>query len=142
MFKCLEVIGRHREEGLIQPELTVLTKQDKRSIAMRTTMLKENGYIEKIGVLAKKVNTSKLTLTKFAILRDAKKKKATANPEDGSKAEKAAWTGELILTEQLVSGIVAELKAAKSRVLMRSELKTKMVRIVLVRGSTSVLTVG
>lgn len=94
-------------------------------------MLKENGYIEKIGVLAKKVNTSKLTLTKFAILRDAKKKKATANPEDGSKAEKAAWTGELILTEQLVSGIVAELKAAKSRVLMRSELKTKMVRVYL-----------
>lgn len=131
VFKCLEVIGKHREQGLIQPELTAITGQDKKSIAGRTTLLKDLGYIEKVAVLARSMNTSKLTLTKFAIqreqnraeaLKDEKKKKGK-NVATGSDR----WTGETIHTESLVRAIIAELKAAKNGVVQRGDLKKRLV---------------
>jgi hypothetical protein len=128
----LEVIGKHREQGLIQPELTKITGQDKKSIAGRTTLLKELGYIEKVGVLAKGMNTSKLTLTKFAIQRD--RKRAQGAKEEKKRKDKNAvpegnesWTGETIHLESLVRAIITELKNAKNRVVQRGDLKKKLV---------------
>ncbi|KAI5793241.1 hypothetical protein EDC01DRAFT_91164 [Geopyxis carbonaria] len=131
LFKCLEVIGKHREAGLIQPELTKLTGQDKRSIATRTTALKDLGYIEKIGVLARSMSTSKLTLTKFATIRDLKRTKEQKEAGSHKKGKKPVlgrenWTGEIIHTEGLINAIIVELKASKSGVLLRNDLKTKL----------------
>jgi hypothetical protein len=126
------VIGKHREQGLIQPELTKITGQDKKSIAGRTTLLKELGYIEKVNVLARSMNTSKLTLTKFAIQRDKKrvqdakeekKGKSKATVTEGSES----WTGETIHLESLVKAIITELKNAKNGVVQRGDLKKKLV---------------
>jgi len=132
VFKCLEVIGKHREQGLIQPDLTKITGQDKKSIAGRTTLLKEMGYIEKVAVLAKNMNTSKLTLTKFAHLRD--KKLAQDRKDDGGiKGNSASgkgserWTGETIHLESLIKAIIVELKNAKNGVVQRGDLKKKLV---------------
>lgn len=132
VFKCLEVIGKHREQGLIQPDLTKITGQDKKSIAGRTTLLKEMGYIEKVAVLAKNMNTSKLTLTKFAHLRD--KKLAQDRKDDGGiKGNSASgkgserWTGETIHLESLIRAIIVELKNAKNGVVQRGDLKKKLV---------------
>lgn len=134
VFKCLEVIGKHREQGLIQPKLTKITGQDKKSIAGRTALLKEMGYIEKVAVLAKNMNTSKLTLTKFARQRD--KQLAQDHKDDSGKKGKSAsgksserWTGETIHLEGLIRAIIAELKNAKNGVVQRGDLKKKLVRI-------------
>ena len=132
MYKCLEVIGKHRETGLIQPELTKITGQDKKSIAGRTTLLKDLGYIEKVNVLARSMNTSKLTLMKFAIQRD--KKRAQTRQEDlivkgKAGVEKDRWTGETIHLESLVKAIINELKNAKNGVLQRGDLKKRLVSV-------------
>ena len=140
VFKCLEVIAKHREQGLIQPELTKITGQDKKSVAGRTTILKNLGLIEKVSVLAKSLNTSKLTLTKYALQRDIKRQVAQESREvvvkkRGKKfldtkndAANIAWTGATIDTEKLIKAIFSELKGAKNQVLMHSDLKRKLVR--------------
>ncbi|KAI5853861.1 B-block binding subunit of TFIIIC-domain-containing protein [Tricharina praecox] len=132
VFKCLEVIGKHREQGLIQPDLTKITGQDKKSIAGRTTLLKEMGYIEKVAVLAKSMNTSKLTLTKFAYLRDRKlaqdhKDDSGLKGKPASSKSSERWTGETIHLESLIRAIIAELKNAKNGVIQRGDLKKKLI---------------
>ncbi|KAI5839302.1 hypothetical protein DFP73DRAFT_219762 [Morchella snyderi] len=137
IFKCLEVIGKHREMGIIQPELTRLTGQDKKSVPVRTTMLKNQGYIEKKSVLVKNLNTSKLTLARFAFQRDIKRSVQTPPEKDARKKGRRqldredegpnfAWTGPTIDTEKLIKAILFELKLAKNRVLMHSDLKRKL----------------
>lgn len=126
------MIGKHRENGLIQPDLTKITGQDKKSVAGRTTLLKDLGYIEKINVLAKSMNTSKLTLTKFAVQRDQKRIQASKKEEQGPGGEAIAggaeqWTGDTIHLESLVRAIISELRSAKNNVLQRSDLKKKLV---------------
>jgi hypothetical protein len=120
--------------------LTKITGQDKKSVAGRTTLLKNLGLIEKVSVLAKSLNTSKLTLTKFAFQRETKRQSAQDSKEPipkrkGKKtldinheATNAPWTGPTIDTERLIKAIVAELKVAKNQVLMHSDLKRKLVR--------------
>ena len=126
------MIGKHREKGLIQPDLTKITGQDKKSVAGRTTLLKDLGYIEKINVLAKSMNTSKLTLTKFAVQRDLKRIQASRKEEQKGEAIAGGaeqWTGDTIHLESLVRAIISELKSAKNNVLQRSDLKKKLVCI-------------
>jgi hypothetical protein len=117
--------------GLIQPELTKITGQDKKSIAGRTTVLKDLGYIEKINVLAKSMNTSKLTLMKFAVQRDQKRAQATKDDEKQKGKAIAGgterWTGDTIHLESLVNAIILELKMAKNGVIQRGDLKKKLV---------------
>jgi hypothetical protein len=132
VFKCLEVIGRHRENGIIQPDVTKITGQDKKSVAGRTTTLKNLGYVEKVSVLAKNMHTSKLTLTKFAIRRDEKRAiEKESNKTKGRKGkgdEKAAeWTGDTVNFEELIRSVLKELKDAKNGVLMHNDLKKRMV---------------
>jgi hypothetical protein len=127
----LEVIAAHREQGLLQPELTKITGQDKKSIAGRTTYLKNMGYIEKAHVLTRSMNTSRLTLTKFAVMRDQKLKKLSKSDRQSQNTASIRiekWTGETIDTEGLIKAIITELKAVKNGVLQRNDLKKKMVR--------------
>lgn len=105
-------------------------------------MLKNQGYIEKKSVLVKNLNTSKLTLTRFAVQRDLRRQLQYAQEVKDGKPKKArrqldkedegpnfAWTGPTIDTEKLIKAILVELKLAKNRVLMHSDLKRKLVRI-------------
>lgn len=140
------MIGKHREQGIIQPDLTRITGQDKKSVPVRTTMLKNQGYIEKKSVLVKNLNTSKLTLTRFAVQRDlrrqlqsaqevkegkeGKTKKARRQLDKEDEGPNFAWTGPTIDTEKLIKAILVELKLAKNRVLMHSDLKRKLVCII------------
>lgn len=124
--------------GIIQPELTRVTGQDKKSVPVRTTMLKNQGYIEKKSVLVKNLNTSKLTLARFAFQRDIRRSVQTPPEKDARKKGRRqldredegpnfAWTGPTIDTEKLIKAILFELKLAKNRVLMHSDLKRKLV---------------
>ncbi|TGZ83339.1 hypothetical protein EX30DRAFT_394559 [Ascodesmis nigricans] len=125
LYQCLEEIARHGEKGIIQPELTRLTGQDKRSIAGRTSQLAEYGYIEKIGVLVTSMNTSKLTLSKFAAQRDYKL--ALEEMKKGKiDTIKSTFTGDVIYSAELVRAIMHELKQTKSGVLLRHDLKIKL----------------
>lgn len=105
-------------------------------------MLKNQGYIEKKSVLVKNLNTSKLTLTRFAVQRDLRRQLQYAQEVKDGKPKKArrqldkedegpnfAWTGPTIDTEKLIKAILIELKLAKNRVLMHSDLKRKLVHI-------------
>lgn len=78
------------------------------------------------------MNTSKLTLTKFAILRDQKRAQDLKDDKKKSKSKSVLagsdqWTGDTIHTESLVRAIIAELKAAKNQVIQRGDLKKKLV---------------
>lgn len=96
--------------------------------------------IEKVSVLAKGLNTSRLTLMKYALLRDTRHRfgQGTKEPAARKKGKKVldgkheatnlAWTGPTIDTERLIRAIIIELKAAKNQVLMHSDLKRKLVR--------------
>ena len=82
------------------------------------------GYVEKVNVLAAKLRTSKLTLQVHATRRDKKAKMITKGKE---KSANAAWTGETVDVKKMVEAIFAELRKAKNRVLMHSDLKRKLV---------------
>lgn len=65
-FKCLSIIAAHKRKGILQPQLTRLTGQDKRSLPSRTQRLHDAGYIVKTSVVAERSRTSHLVLKKFA----------------------------------------------------------------------------
>lgn len=127
LYKCLEEIARHGEKGIIQPELTKITKQDKRSIAGRTSQLADQGYIEKIAVLVKGMNTSRLTLTKFAAQRDYKEElKMITEGTKNDPFRKSQFTGDIIMSTDLVKAVIKELQNSKSGVILRQDLKHKL----------------
>lgn len=131
-FDLLTEIGRHREEGLLQPILTKITNQDARSVGPRTAALAKMGYIEKINVLAAKLRTSKLTLQRYATIRDLKEKRLRKQAtQEGTKVGKnnvnAPWTGDTVDVKKMVDAIFAELKKAKNHVLMHNDIKRKLV---------------
>lgn len=64
-FKLLSTIAAHREKGILQPDLTRISGQDKRSTPLRTQRLHDKGYIEKKKVLTRGQVTSLCTLRKF-----------------------------------------------------------------------------
>ena len=69
-FQALSVIAGQGTKGVLQPDVTRLTGQDKRSLPKRTDNLAKNGYIVKTTVIARGTKTSLLKLKKFAGLRD------------------------------------------------------------------------
>ena len=71
-FACLSVVAAHGPEGVLQPDVTKITKQDKRSVPHRTDMLVAKGYIVKDAVIGKGTKTSLLRLRKFASQQNAK----------------------------------------------------------------------
>ena len=65
-FECLSVIAAHGPNGILQPALTQITGQDKRSVPGRTDALAANGYIVKLLAYDGRHKTSLLKLRKFA----------------------------------------------------------------------------
>lgn len=65
-FQALSVIAAQGTKGVLQPDVTKLTGQDKRSLPKRTDNLAKNGYIVKSSVIARGTKTSLLKLKKFA----------------------------------------------------------------------------
>lgn len=64
-FQCLTVIAAKGPAGVLQPDVTSITGQDKRSLPKRTDSLHEKGYIVKESCLGGGVKTSLLRLKKF-----------------------------------------------------------------------------
>ncbi|OCL03937.1 hypothetical protein AOQ84DRAFT_391914, partial [Glonium stellatum] len=64
-FALLSIIVSQGESGIIQPELTKLSGQDKRSTPHRTDQLAAKGYIEKKSVNIRGFRTSLCTHRKF-----------------------------------------------------------------------------
>ena len=65
-FQALSVVAAHGPKGVLQPDVTKITGQDKRSLPKRTDNLSKNGYIIKTNVIARGTKTSLLKLKKFA----------------------------------------------------------------------------
>jgi hypothetical protein len=65
-FQALSVVAAHGTKGILQPDVTKITGQDKRSLPKRTDNLSKNGYIIKTNVIARGTKTSLLKLKKFA----------------------------------------------------------------------------
>jgi hypothetical protein len=68
-FVLLCIIANHGSEGIIQPELVRLSKQDKRSVPKRTDNLARNGYINKTPFQSRKYYTS-LCVHKRSVKQD------------------------------------------------------------------------
>ena len=64
-FILLSIIASHGAAGVTQPDLTVMSKQDKRSVPHRTDELCRKGYIEKRPVQSGKLRTSLCVHKKF-----------------------------------------------------------------------------
>ena len=64
-FQCLSVIAAHGPSGILQPLVTEITGQDKRSVPKRTDALATKGYIIKESCLGGGTKTSVLRLKKF-----------------------------------------------------------------------------
>ena len=64
-FALLSIIAAYRERGIIQPEITRLSGQDKRSVPRRTDFLHEKGYIVKQSTYVRGLRTSRCMLKRF-----------------------------------------------------------------------------
>ncbi|KAI4197262.1 MAG: hypothetical protein LQ350_006035 [Teloschistes chrysophthalmus] len=64
-FACLSIIAAYREQGIMQPDLVIISGQDKRSVPERTRRLHVGGYISKTAVLVRGFHTSKLVLSRY-----------------------------------------------------------------------------
>ncbi|KAF2165163.1 hypothetical protein M409DRAFT_24549 [Zasmidium cellare ATCC 36951] len=65
-FEILSVVAAHGSTGVLQPHVTKLTGQDKRSVPKRTDMLVDKGYIVKENVIGAGARTSNLKLKRYA----------------------------------------------------------------------------
>ncbi|GAM88931.1 hypothetical protein ANO11243_069650 [Dothideomycetidae sp. 11243] len=66
-FQCLCIIAGHGPSGVLQPDVVVLTGQDKRSVPRRTDILAIKGYITKEPCQGGGSKTSLLRLKKFSV---------------------------------------------------------------------------
>lgn len=66
-FHCLQVIAAAGREGVLQPDVTRITGQDKRSVPKRTDSLATKGYITKEMCLGGGIKTSLLRLKKLVL---------------------------------------------------------------------------
>lgn len=64
-FVLLSLIASHGKDGVTQPDLTIMSGQDKRSVPHRTDELCRKGYIEKRPVQSGKLRTSLCVHKKF-----------------------------------------------------------------------------
>lgn len=64
-FALLSLIAARGVDGITQPELTLLSRQDKRSVPHRTDELTRKGYIKKTPIQTGKIRTSLCVHNKF-----------------------------------------------------------------------------
>lgn len=108
-FKLLSIIAAHREKGILQPDLTRISGQDKRSTPPRTQRLHDKGYIEKKKVQTRGQVTSLCTLRKFVYPSSKSPSNPTEVAEDvirrGTFVTKAGPQEELIDVKALLRGM-------------------------------------
>ncbi|KAK4505319.1 hypothetical protein PRZ48_003282 [Zasmidium cellare] len=90
-FEILSIIAAHGPTGVLQPHVTKLTGQDKRSVPGRTDTLAEKGYIVKENVIGAGAKTSSLKLKRYANDQPVIPSRAP-NPPPGTSSKKAAST--------------------------------------------------
>lgn len=90
-FVLLSIIAAKGANGILQPELTKLSGQDKRSVPGRTDELAQAGYIEKKPVQAGTVRTSLLVHKRF--VREGHFLKGSDNIEDVFRSRTVILTG-------------------------------------------------
>lgn len=126
-FACLSIIAAHREQGILQPDLVIISGQDKRSVPERTRRLHVGGYISKTGVLVRGFHTSKLILSRYV------QKSPQGNDAAGglNGADDIVRNGD-DSTEMEVDLDVLQRKLVdilrNAKIITRRELKDKMVR--------------
>ena len=128
-FKLLSIIAAHREKGILQPDLTRISGQDKRSTPVRTQRLHDKGYIEKKKVQTRGQVTSLCTLRKFTISRSETGSNSTGLAEDVTRRDisitKSGPQGELIEVKALLRSIFDVLNEYK--IITQLDLKRKLV---------------
>ncbi|KAF2486315.1 hypothetical protein BDY17DRAFT_351244 [Neohortaea acidophila] len=86
-FDLLSIIAAHGPDGILQPDVTRLSQQDKRSVPKRTDELAKKGYITKDKVIAAKAHTAILKLSKYATKQDARPQHVQAFPNNKGKGK-------------------------------------------------------
>ncbi|KAI5368112.1 Putative B-block binding subunit of TFIIIC, tfc3, extended winged-helix domain-containing protein [Septoria linicola] len=72
-FDILSIVAAHSSTGVLQPTITKLTGQDKRSVPKRTDNLQIKGYITKETVIGSTGKTSLLKLKRFSTIQSLEK---------------------------------------------------------------------
>ena len=118
-FVLLSIIAAQGEEGIIQPELTKLSGQDKRSTPHRTDQLATKGYIEKKSVNIRGFRTSLCTHRKFV-------GKSSASQHENENSKDVFIGGTLIL-DNLIWYLYDLLRDIQ--IVSLQDLRRKLVRI-------------
>lgn len=112
-FICLQVIAAAGRQGILQPDVTRLTGQDKRSVPKRTDSLASKGYITKELCLGGGIKTSILRLKKLVQEGPTETimvvKGEAGRGEGGTRSmiNYEQWYGEVIATLKKHNGIIA-----------------------------------
>lgn len=80
-FKLLSLVAAAGPNGILQPDLTKLSGQDKRSVPKRTDALENKGYITKEKCLGGGIQTSILRFKKYV---EATQPSSEAQDEQGA----------------------------------------------------------
>jgi hypothetical protein len=127
-FECLQVICSAGKRGIIQPDLTTITGQDKRSTPKRTDELAEKGYIEKRVVNVKGLRTSLCTHKRYIV---PKKKKAKSSESEAAEAlaesSKDVFVEGRLNIDNLITYLFELLK--NIRIISQMDLRTKLVSL-------------
>lgn len=105
-FHCLMIVGAAGRQGVLQPDVTRLTGQDKRSVPKRTDALASKGYITKEMCLGGGIKTSLLRLKKLT----GEEPKTTYVTVKGEAGKGENGTRRMVNYEQWFSEVVANLK--------------------------------
>ncbi|KAG9828608.1 hypothetical protein KCU60_g15556, partial [Aureobasidium melanogenum] len=111
-FHCLQVIAAAGREGVLQPDVTRITGQDKRSVPKRTDSLATKGYITKEMCLGGGIKTSLLRLKKLVLEPTSTfyTIKAKAGKGEGSTRRMInyeQWFSEVMTTLKKHDGLIA-----------------------------------
>ncbi|KAH0279793.1 hypothetical protein KCU91_g1492, partial [Aureobasidium melanogenum] len=111
-FHCLQVIAAAGREGVLQPDVTRITGQDKRSVPKRTDSLATKGYITKEMCLGGGIKTSLLRLKKLVLEPTSTfyTIKAKAGKGEGSTRRMInyeQWFSEVMTTLKKHEGLIA-----------------------------------
>ncbi|KAI5241313.1 hypothetical protein E4T43_05540 [Aureobasidium subglaciale] len=104
-FHCLQVVAAAGRQGVLQPDVTRITGQDKRSVPKRTDSLASKGYISKEMCLGGGIKTSLLRLKKLT-----QEPTSTFYTVNGKAGKGEGGTRRMINYEQWFSEVMSTLK--------------------------------
>ncbi|KAK2797246.1 hypothetical protein FQN51_008769 [Onygenales sp. PD_10] len=119
-FALLSIIASRKSQGIFQPDLAILSGQDKRSIPKRTDSLSQKGYIEKRAIQHKSARTSLCTLRKFIRSKPVEDGGFEPRVEGGVPGEPAAVIDFPMLVDKLFQCL------KEYNVITRIDLKAKL----------------